>query len=140
MYVLFSIVWAFMVVTLAQAGFEVPRWRSHGEENLPFPYPMTEVLAYVAAAAIEVTVLVALVKPWQLHRLWRRLVFALCLFVPWMLLSGAPYMHLPPVHARHFAWVSSMVLASLAGLATLSFMGLVTLIVRLIWPAQEPSG
>jgi hypothetical protein len=106
------IAWLLAVACYLRAGFIADGYAmGHGIEVAA--YPVGSVLLFSLVSAVECLVLWLVVRPSSFRRSWGRLLAALGLFIPWLIVSLLGLMHAPPVHAAHAYWLLLMV----AGLA-----------------------
>ena len=64
----------------------------------------------LGASAIELAVLLLILRPWCYRRSWRRAVLALTVFVPWTALCALSLMHAGGVFVFHAIWLTCVVL------------------------------
>ncbi len=62
-------------------------------------------------SAVELVVILAIVRPWSYRRSWGRSAGALAALLPWAALCAVPLLHAGGVAVIHFLWVASLVAA-----------------------------
>ena len=73
------------------------------------------LLQGIGVTAVELAVLVAILRPWSYHRSWQRALGALGLFFPWLLFSAMLTMHAGGVMMFHLLWLLVVTAALVVG-------------------------
>lgn len=96
-------VWVLLLVQMLRVRYRDPFGRSPTHpgygENMP-----GDLTAHLLVSAIEVAVLLIVVRPWKDTPAWSRLLIALALFAPWSWLAMMIGMHAGSIDATHTFW------------------------------------